>query len=224
MRHDRWWRWRLRTTWRHDRRRGGERASCARGDGNGGGSDLHRMADAGSRGASGGGLHHRRRRAAARRHRWPGAGERGLGALRAAGPRGIPRARRLCAPCAGCRRDDRPVARPARPLPAAEGGGAGGGLHPRRGAGVLVGERHAGRPAGDRGDPRHRRLGDPLPADLAGDHPGGARAELAAPAAGAAYRRADRAGLRAGASDAVRGGPELPAGRGRHRRSCGGSI
>ena len=37
---------------------GGERI-CARRRGNGGGSDLHRMADAGSRGASGGGLHHR---------------------------------------------------------------------------------------------------------------------------------------------------------------------
>ena len=168
---------------------------CAAATANGGGPDLHRMADAGSRGAAGGGLHHRGRRAAARRHRGSGAGECGLRAStrrrtprHSASPPTTPAMHR--AP-----RDDRPLARSARPLPAAEGGGAGGRLHPRRGAGVLVGERHAGRTAGHRGDPRHRRLGDPLSADIARDHPGGAGAELASAAAGAPDRRTDRAGL-----------------------------
>ena len=54
------------------------------------------------------------------------------------------------------------------------------------------------------------------PADIARDHAGGARAELASAAAGAPDRRADRARLCAGASLAVRGGPELSPGCGRH--------
>ena len=62
------------------------------GRGCGGGHGLHGLGDDGSQWPAGAGLHHCGRRAAARQRRRAGFGERGLGALRAAGPGFVPRA------------------------------------------------------------------------------------------------------------------------------------